>query len=129
MLPRRSIALLCAAGACALAACGEDDGAITLDRTDEVAPTAPTAPASPSADHDDRQSARALFADTCGSCHALKAAGTSTVVGPDLDKLKPTRAEVLTAIRIGPAIMPPNLLRGERARRVAAYIERTAGTR
>ena len=127
MSPRRTLALLSAVAALSLGACGGDDDTVTLDRTDEVAPTAPEPAASPSADHDDRQSPRALFADTCGSCHALKAAGTSTVVGPNLDELKPTRAEVLRAIKAGPAIMPPNLLTGERARRVAAYVAQEAG--
>jgi mono/diheme cytochrome c family protein len=118
----RSLALLCVVAASSLAACGEDD-TVTLERTDTVAPQAPP----PAADHDDRQSPRAVFAHTCGSCHALKAAGTSTVIGPDLDEARPSRPEVLEAIREGRGVMPANLLRGERAQEVAAYVARVAG--
>jgi cytochrome c6 len=123
----RAVAL--AIAVLALAGCGEDDdGTVTLDRTDTVEPTAP-APAAPSADHDDRQSPRAVFANTCGSCHALKAAGTSTVVGPDLDEMKPSRERVLDAIRLGPGVMPENLLTGAKAREIADYVAEAAGGR
>jgi mono/diheme cytochrome c family protein len=33
------------------------------------------------------EDAKALFADNCGACHTLAAAGTDGVVGPDLDDL------------------------------------------
>jgi len=71
-----------------------------------------------------------LFASTCGSCHALKSAGTTGSVGPDLDKLRPDGARVLNAIEQGGAgsgTMPPGLLQGEDAKLVSDYVARVAG--
>jgi mono/diheme cytochrome c family protein len=45
--------------------------------------------------------ATALFAQTCGSCHTLAAAGTDGSAGPDLDALRPSRDQVLAAITNG----------------------------
>jgi mono/diheme cytochrome c family protein len=45
-----------------------------------------------------------LFADTCGSCHVLEAAGTKGAAGPNLDELAPSAQRVLRAIeRAAPA--------------------------
>lgn len=73
---------------------------------------------------------RALFASTCGSCHALKAAGTSGSVGPNLDQLKPDAAGVTAAIAkggTGSGRMPPGLLSGADAKQVADYVAGVAG--
>jgi mono/diheme cytochrome c family protein len=67
------------------------------------------------------------FADTCGSCHTLAAAGTEGQVGPNLDELKPDAATVTTAIKEGPGIMPENLLTGADADSVAKYVADNAG--
>ena len=66
---------------------------------------------------------------SCGTCHTLRAAGTEGITGPDLDEVSPSQAQVLRFIRTGSldGVMPPNLLRGEKAREVAAYVARTAG--
>ena len=84
-------------------------------------PTA-TAPARP-------QTAAALFAHNCSVCHNLRAAGSSTGIGPDLDQIRPTRAQVLQQIRTGSldGIMQPNLVTGADAERVAAYVAAVAG--
>lgn len=71
-----------------------------------------------------------LFAESCGSCHTLAAAGTSGAVGPDLDQLAPSEEQVLSAIANGGAgsgQMPANLLSGNEARQVAAFVASAAG--
>ncbi len=70
------------------------------------------------------------FASTCGSCHTLAAANTTGTVGPDLDTVKPTEAQVLSAIEnggLGSGTMPPGLLTGAEADGVAAYVAENAG--
>ena len=71
-----------------------------------------------------------LFAQTCGTCHTLSAAGTSGTVGPNLDDLKPDEQRVLAAIQnggTGSGTMPPNLYTGQQAQQVAAFVAATAG--
>lgn len=71
---------------------------------------------------------KAAFVSKCGSCHTLKAAGTGGRVGPDLDHLKPSATTVLDAIKHGRGgIMPPNLVSGDQAQQLAAYVARVAG--
>lgn len=73
---------------------------------------------------------KAIFASTCGSCHTLKAAGTSGAVGPNLDQLKPDPARVAAAIArggTGSGAMPPGLLSGADAKQVADYVASVAG--
>jgi mono/diheme cytochrome c family protein len=74
-------------------------------------------------------SAEALFAHTCGSCHALRAAGATALSGPDLDAARPSAARVRRMIRTGSldGVMQPRLLEGAQARRVADYVARVAG--
>lgn len=75
------------------------------------------------------QTAAALFDHNCSVCHNLRAAGSTTGVGPDLDQIRPTRAQVLQQIRSGSldGIMQPNLVTGADAQRVAAYVAAVAG--
>ena len=71
-----------------------------------------------------------LFVTKCGSCHTLKAAGTSGAVGPNLDDLQPGAAQVLAALKAGgtgSGTMPPILYQGAQARQVAAYVAAVAG--
>ena len=42
----------------------------------------------------------------CGSCHVLKAANASGQVGPNLDKLQPSFAQVVTQVENGGGVMP-----------------------
>lgn len=70
------------------------------------------------------------FATSCGSCHALSDAGTSSPVGPNLDNLAPSAQMVEDAIANGGAgtgMMPPGLLSGEQAKQVAEYIAAATG--
>jgi hypothetical protein len=73
---------------------------------------------------------RAVFAEACGSCHTLRAARAHGFVGPDLDELRPSAAQVRRAIATGGArndVMPSNLLVPRDARRVARYVASVAG--
>ena len=42
----------------------------------------------------------------CGACHQLADAGSSGAVGPDLDTLRPSEAQILNAIKRGVGTMP-----------------------
>ena len=66
----------------------------------------------------------ALFKDNCGSCHTLSAAGTSGVVGPQLDGLKLDVAAVRQAMHDGPGAMPSfdGQLSQAEATAVAAFV-------
>jgi cbb3-type cytochrome c oxidase subunit III len=94
-----------------------------------------------------------LFSATCGACHTLSAAGTSGTVGPNLDNsFAEARSEkypensienvVLDQIRLGSGEiatyttnkkftvqtpMPANLVKGQAAIDVAAYVASVAG--
>jgi cytochrome c6 len=114
-------ALLAAA---ALGACGttDDEGDETVaDETQSTPAEQETEqPLNPAEEH-----GRALFVETCGSCHTLDAAGTQGQVGPNLDELQVDEAQVLRAIRIGgtgSGTMPPGLYTGEDARDVARFV-------
>jgi cytochrome c6 len=82
-------------------------------------------PAPPTA----RQIAQDLFVGECGICHTLAAARTTGAVGPNLDKLKPSRQRVLDAIAAGgrrTGLMPPGILTGKEALDVAKFVSGAA---
>lgn len=77
-----------------------------------------------------------LFADRCSGCHTLKAAGARGSIlgerptGPNLDKRKLSKPEVLFAIHNGGfsgAIMPQNVVLGKDAEAVAEFVSKYAG--
>jgi mono/diheme cytochrome c family protein len=80
-----------------------------------------------------------LFADRCGGCHTLEAAGTQGSAnralrnqGPNLNERTETVDDVLFAIRNGGfsgAIMPQNIVVGEEAEAVAEFVAENAGTK
>ena len=52
-------------------------------------------------------SGKQVFADAnCGSCHTLQAAGSTGMLGPNLDTLKPTRDQVVQQVKSGGGGMP-----------------------
>jgi len=86
------------------------------------------------------ENGKELFQNTCATCHSLKAVNAQGVTGPDLDGLgldtstaearKTSEARILTAIKIGGTgqrRMPANLLQGENAAAVAAFVVDVAG--
>lgn len=77
-----------------------------------------------------------LFAERCGGCHTLEAAGTEgsnpaeRIAGPNLNARKETKDQVLYAIRNGGfsgAIMPQNIVVGADAEAVADFVAEYAG--
>jgi plastocyanin len=81
-----------------------------------------------------------LFVERCGSCHALARASTSGVTGPSLDEafgparrqgLGETTVEGVVLDQISNVLansqMPPDLVKGEDAKDVAAYVAQVAG--
>jgi cytochrome c6 len=74
---------------------------------------------------------KALFRQSCWSCHTLAAAGAQGVTGPNLDDIGPvSQQRVLNAIKIGgtgDGRMPPQILTGADAKAVAYYVSQVAG--
>ena len=74
---------------------------------------------------------REVFAQNCSNCHTLKGANAVGVVGPDLDELRPPKALVLDAIKNGRARgngqMPADVVDGQDAENVAAFVNKVAG--
>jgi mono/diheme cytochrome c family protein len=78
-----------------------------------------------------------IFAERCSGCHTLTPAGTEgsanrseRVQGPNLDQRHETMDDVIYAIRNGGfsgAIMPQNIVVGEDAQKVAAFVAKYAG--
>ena len=72
-----------------------------------------------------------LFKNACASCHNLDAVNARGVTGPDLDEIgEVTQERVVGAIEnggTGQGQMPANLLEGEEASDVAAYVAAVAG--
>ena len=104
-----------------------------------------------SASDGDPAKGKALFIQTCGSCHTLADAGTSGTVGPNLDDafladkqqgfhqstiIDLVRGQIAYAVSNTGQIdpnggttpgMPPNLLQGQDAKDVAVYVAKCAG--
>jgi mono/diheme cytochrome c family protein len=72
-----------------------------------------------------------VFTANCGSCHTLKAAGTSGEVGPDLDELEPDLATVENQVVNGGGGMPAfgneGILNAKEIKAVATYVSAVAG--
>jgi cbb3-type cytochrome c oxidase subunit III len=105
----------------------------------------------------DTNAGEQLFKQSCGSCHTLQAAGTAGTIGPNLDDAFATSRQegysdnsienvVLDQIRLGSGSiatyttvrngkgltpqpqMPANIVKGQDAVNVAAYVASVAGT-
>lgn len=94
----------------------------------------------------DTERGEALFVQKCGSCHALTAAGTNANIGPDLDQAFAASRQAgsdndtiegVVQRQIGypreaspedvSVYMPANLVEGQDAEDVAAYVASVAG--
>ncbi len=63
----------------------------------------------------------------CGACHVLADAGTSGMIGPDLDELTPTVERVVTAVSGGVGVMRAQRhLTDEQVEAVARYVVQMA---
>ena len=62
----------------------------------------------------------------CGTCHVLKAAGSTSDIGPDLDSLKPSEEQVKNVVTEGLGVMPAfgeeGLLTSEEIDAVSHYV-------
>lgn len=69
------------------------------------------------------------FTTTCASCHTLADAGTHGTVGPNLDKLKPSKALVTHQVTHGGGGMPAfgGQLSKSQIASVATYVSKVAG--
>jgi mono/diheme cytochrome c family protein len=75
---------------------------------------------------------KTVFTTNCGSCHTLKAAGTSGTVGPNLDELEPDLATVEHQVINGGGPMPAfgneGILNPKEIKAVATYVSSVAGS-
>jgi cytochrome c6 len=75
---------------------------------------------------------KTVFTTNCGSCHTLKAAGTSGTIGPNLDELEPDLATVEHQVVNGGGPMPAfgneGILNAKEIKAVATYVSTVAGT-
>jgi len=89
---------------------------------------------------DDDIAGKTAFIEKCGSCHTLARANTTGVQGPNLDEaFGPARASGLGAATVEGVVydqishtrrnstMPKNLVKGQTAHDVAAYVAAVAG--
>jgi cytochrome c6 len=65
----------------------------------------------------------------CAICHTLEAAGATGEVGPSLDELKPSKSQILEAVRTGVGVMPryTGLLSEEQIEAVAEFVHKSTG--
>lgn len=106
---------------------GKDEGRRQAERSGPAQATSGTPASTPSAA---AGPGKQLFVAKCGTCHTLKAAGTTGAIGPNLDDLKPDVALVLEAEQKGGAGsggMPPRLYQGAQAQQVADYVAAATG--
>jgi mono/diheme cytochrome c family protein len=102
----------------------------TTAQTQQTTSTASTStststppPAAPA--QGDATAGKAVFASAgCGSCHTLKAAGTSGTVGPNLDDLKPALDRIVHQVEVGGGPMPAfkGQLSDKQIQDVSAYV-------
>jgi mono/diheme cytochrome c family protein len=75
---------------------------------------------------------KALFSQTCASCHSLAAVNARGVTGPSLDQIgEVTPERIVNAIKnggTGQGLMPAGLLEGQEAQDVANYVSKVAGS-
>jgi mono/diheme cytochrome c family protein len=116
--------------------CGGGSDSATVKQQTATA-GAPLAPNQEQPLSDPELHGRDLFVQHCGSCHTLDAAGTVGQIGPNLGDIAVNKADVLHAIRTGggrhshgaggrTGNMPRNLVTGNDARDVAAFVASNA---
>ncbi len=119
-LMRSGIAAVSVALAVAAAGCGGGGGSSGSGGSGTTRNSARPAP----------DPGRALFTSVgCSSCHTLAAAGAHGQVGPNLDTLKPTAAQVAKQVTNGGGGMPAfkDQLSSTQIQQVAAYVAKVAG--
>ncbi len=97
LIPIVVVALLLGLGGVACG--GDDNGDGTVTTTEETTTDETT-------DETTAAAGRDVFVANCGSCHTLSDAGTSGTIGPNLDQVGLSSAEVETQVRNGGGAMP-----------------------
>jgi mono/diheme cytochrome c family protein len=105
------------------AGCGDDAG------------TSDVGPAPPPPGGGQVAKGKAIFTGNCAGCHTLADAGTTGVVGPNLDQAKPTKALVVERVTKGKGGMPSfqdrfaggPFLTNAQVQAVADYVSSAAG--
>jgi mono/diheme cytochrome c family protein len=121
----RVILLAALIAATVAAGCGDEGGSGETVEQPTVTGGAQEAPSEEQPLSAAEERGRALFVESCGSCHTLDAAGTSGEIGPDLGDIPLDEAEVRRAIEIGgtgSGTMPQDLVTGGDAADVAAFV-------
>jgi mono/diheme cytochrome c family protein len=103
-------------------ACGGDDDDGTATATEETT-TAETTDETTTAGLE-------VFVANCGSCHTLSDAGTSGTIGPNLDGVGLSAADVETQVREGGGAMPAfeGQLSDDEIAQVSAYVAENDGS-
>jgi mono/diheme cytochrome c family protein len=115
-----------------LAACGGDSSSDSTGTSSAGSSTGAATAATPATTTSAGGSApdgAQIFAETCASCHTLKAADSNGQVGPNLDDLKPDLATVEQQVTNGGGGMPAykDSLSPEEIKAVAEYVSQNAG--
>jgi mono/diheme cytochrome c family protein len=115
-----------------LAGCGSEGTVKALPKT--VVGTLPKAkqePVAPAAKlKGDPTAGEKIWASSgCGSCHTLKAAGSTGTIGPNLDDAKPDFKLATTRVTFGKGVMPSfkGQLSTQQIADVAAYVVKSTG--
>jgi mono/diheme cytochrome c family protein len=97
---------------------------IAEDKSKPTGPAAGSAPSRSGSGGSPRSEGKGVFADNCGSCHTLEAAGTSGQVGPRLDGTVLRATEIEKIVRTGRGPMPSfdGRLSDEQISAVAAFV-------
>jgi mono/diheme cytochrome c family protein len=116
LIPIVLVALLLGLGG---AACGGDDDGDATDTTTEETTTTETTTTGGTAD-----AGREVFVANCGSCHTLSDAGTSGTIGPNLDGIGLSQADIEQQVRNGGGGMPAfeGDLSDDEIAQVSAYV-------
>jgi mono/diheme cytochrome c family protein len=103
-MPRRPLLGLSVLATLFLAGCGS--GTIVSPTPDTVIGTVAKGP-TVTVKKGDPTAGKAVFASAgCGTCHTLKAAGSSGIIGPNLDQKKPSLEKAVTRVTEGKPPMP-----------------------
>lgn len=118
MVGRLVVILLALAIGLGAAACGDEDEGTEETTTEETT----TGEGSFAA-------GRAVFVESCGQCHTLSEAGTSGSIGPSLDGLSLSTAEIEEQVRNGGGGMPAfeGDLSDDEIENVSSYVAEAAG--
>ncbi len=110
------------------------DGPVIIDEEDDAVDGVVVGPAPGSVElSEDAEAGRQLFAEMasppCSTCHTFSEAEAAGSVGPNLDMLAPSEADLLTAVTNGVGAMPAygESLTDQQIRQIAAYVREVVG--